>query len=41
MILGLNSHQRKDAQHLITALQENYEITINWEGQFFCGLNIE
>ena len=27
--------------HLIKALQTNYEITIDWRGEHFCGLNLD
>ena len=32
---------KTDAMHLITALQHNYEITIDWSGSSYCGLDLK
>ena len=37
---GIKYHSQEDANHLITALKTNYEITIDTEGNNFCGLNL-
>ena len=29
------------AQHLIKCLEENYELTKNWQGDKYCGLDLE
>ena len=38
---GVNYLTKDDAHHLITSLQKYYDITIDWSGQNFCGLDIE
>ena len=38
---GVKYYSKEDANHLIAALQQNYDITIDWEGKHFCGLNID
>ena len=30
-----------DANHLINALNESYDITIDWSRKLFCGLDLE
>ena len=38
---GLKYLIKDDAHHLITSLQKYCDITIDWSGQNFCGLDIE
>ena len=38
---GVKYTSKADVQYLINALQENYDITIDWSGQVFCGLDLE
>ena len=38
---GVKYFTRNDAMHLITALQHNYEITIDWTGSSYCGLDLD
>eukprot|EP00957_Ditylum_brightwellii_P061357 4657228-Ditylum_brightwellii.AAC.1 len=35
---GVKYYNKDDSQHLITALQENYDISMDWEGTNYCGL---
>ena len=37
---GVKYFNKADAYHLIHALQSNYEITIDWSGSLYCGLNL-
>jgi hypothetical protein len=32
---------KSNAQHLIAALKENYEITVDWDGKLFCGITLD
>ena len=38
---GVKYLTKDDAQHLITNLQRSYDITIDYSGRNFCGLDIE
>ena len=38
---GVKYFNQADDEHLITSLRENYEITTDWTGSHFCGLNID
>ena len=38
---GIKYNNVNDLQHLLTALKQNYEITIDMEGKNFCGLTLE
>jgi hypothetical protein len=38
---GVKYFSKADAQHLIDALQADYELTIDWEGTLYCGLTID
>jgi hypothetical protein len=38
---GIQVQGKNDAQHLITALKENYEITVDWEGKLSCGITLD
>jgi len=38
---GVKYTSQEDAYHLICALQESYDITIDWSGKSFCGLDLE
>ena len=38
---GIKYVGRHNALHLISALQQNYEISINWTGTKYCGLDID
>ena len=38
---GIQYHNRADADHLIHALQQFYEITIDWKGRNYCGLQLD
>ena len=37
---GVKYLEKAHADHLINALQENYQISINWEGKNYCGLKL-
>jgi hypothetical protein len=38
---GVKYKTKADAQHLIDALQEKYETTIDWKGSLFCGITLD
>ena len=38
---GIKYESVKDATHLINALRELYEITIDWTGKLYCGLTLD
>ena len=38
---GVKFHRRPSAEHLITCLEELYEVKVNWTGQKYLGLNID
>ena len=38
---GVKYFTEDDSQHLITNLKQSYDITIDWSGQHFYGLDIE
>ena len=38
---GVKYFSKPDALHLIQALKTNYEITIDWTGNAYCGLDLE
>jgi len=37
---GVKYFSKADAQHLIDAIKENYELSIDWEGTLYCGLTL-
>ena len=37
---GVRYVEKKDAQHLVDTLQEHYNITTDWEGATYCGLDL-
>jgi len=37
---GVKYFNRDDAEHLIAAIQENYDCTVNWTGSTYCGMNL-
>ena len=36
---GIKYHSKEDAEHLIQSLQKHYDVTIDYAGKDFCGLN--
>jgi len=38
---GIKYFSRDDAEHLIDALHANYECTIDWDGNTYCGMNLD
>ena len=38
---GVKYFSKDDIQHLLNVLKNNYEVTIDWTGADYCGLNIE
>jgi hypothetical protein len=38
---GFQIQGKQDAQHLIAALKEHYEITVDWDGKLFCGITLD
>ena len=41
MTLESNTPPKNDANHLINALQQNYNITTDWTGSLYCGLTLQ
>ena len=37
---GVKYFSLADAEHLISAVQEMFQVTVDWEGKHYCGLNI-
>ena len=35
---GVRYSTRADAEHLIAALKENYQVSLDWTGERYCGL---
>eukprot|EP00957_Ditylum_brightwellii_P129471 9876008-Ditylum_brightwellii.AAC.1 len=35
---GVKYYNKEDANHLVSVLQQYYQISINWEGKKYCGL---
>jgi hypothetical protein len=38
---GVKYFSKADAQHLIDAIQTHYDLTIGWQGTFYCGLTLD
>ena len=38
--VGVKYFSKEDGEHLLRDLQNNYKVTIDWEGKHFCGLTI-
>ena len=38
---GIKYTNKKDADHLISALQEKYEVTQDWTGGLYCGITLK
>ena len=38
---GIKYRHKKDADHLISALQEKYEVTQDWTGGLYCGIKLK
>jgi hypothetical protein len=38
---GIKYFSKHDAMHLVNALHEDYEITIDWTGALYCGLTLD
>jgi hypothetical protein len=38
---GIKYTDKKDVDHLMTVLQEHYQLTTDWEGKRYCGLTID
>ena len=38
---GIKYLKKEDAMHLIHAIHQNYQCTIDWEGRHFCGLTFD
>lgn len=41
IILGVKYFTKHDIQYLISALQQNYKISTDFEGKNYCGLTLE
>ena len=37
---GIKYYSKDDADHLLDALQNFYEITVDWNGENYCGLTL-
>ena len=38
---GVKYTRKRDAAHLLKVLQKNYQVTVDWEGDRYCGINLE
>jgi hypothetical protein len=38
---GVKIKGKEHGEHLIKALRENYEVTVDWEGKTFCGIHLK
>jgi hypothetical protein len=38
---GVKYFSHADAMHLINAVKDHYELTINWSGKLYCGLSLD
>ena len=38
---GVKYFTKEDANHLIAAVQQEYECTVDWSGSLYCGLNLD
>jgi hypothetical protein len=38
---GVKIQDKVDALHLIAALKQHYEITVDWDGKLFCGISLD
>ena len=38
---GIKYRYKKDAGHIIAALQDNYEVTQDWMGVLYCGITLK
>ena len=38
---GVKFFSKTDAQHLISAVETNYQCTVDWSGSLYCGLNLQ
>ena len=38
---GIKSYSKEDSDHLINALKTIYNVTVDWEGQEYCGLHFD
>ena len=38
---GIKYYSKEDAYHLLDALRDNYKISIDWQGQHYCGLTFD
>jgi hypothetical protein len=38
---GVKYYSKRDALHLIGAIQDHYELTIDWSGALYCGLTLD
>ena len=38
--MGVKIKGKEHGEHLIKALKEHYEVTVDWEGKTFCGIHL-
>ena len=38
---GIKYYSKADADHLLSSLRKNYEITVDWKGTNYCGLSLK
>ena len=38
---GVKYFSKDDAHHLLTAVQANYDTTVDWSGKLYCGLDLD
>ena len=38
---GIKYTRKRDVNHLLNVLQKNYQVTVDWKGERYCGINLE
>ncbi len=40
-IFGVKYADKNDVKHLIASIKSNYELTVDWTGNFYCGISLD
>ena len=38
---GVKHFSKADADHLLASLRSNYKVTVDWNGQLYCGMHLD
>jgi hypothetical protein len=38
---GVKYERQEDIDHLIACIKQNYELTIDWDGNLYCGIGLK